>query len=301
MLKQIAIIGVGLIGTSFALALKRKYPGATIRAIDRDEASIAQAQSRGAIDSACTYEAAGAADLVLLAIPVRQIGETLATLAPHLGAHSVVIDAGSTKQDVIAAARASLGAKAPQFVACHPIAGRERHGPMAADVTLFDGKNVVVTPVSETTPAALLVARGAWEAVGANVVEMPAATHDAVFAAVSHLPHMLAFALVEELASRPNAKLLFEHAASGFRDFTRIASSSPAMWRDIAINNRQALLGEMDAYTAKLTALRALIADADGEALFALMDRSQTAREHWLSGQLDQFNLLSSLSPDNRK
>jgi prephenate dehydrogenase len=290
MLNQVAIVGTGLIGTSFALALKRGNPQVNILGIDRDDASVAQAIGRGAINGACTYSQAGAADLVLLAVPVRQIGEALAALAPHLAAHAVVIDAGSTKQDVIAAASSSLGSKASQFVACHPIAGRERHGPMAADVTLFDGKNVVMTPAAENAEAALATARAAWQAVGANVVEMPAATHDAVFAAVSHLPHMLAFALVEELASRPNAKLLFEHAASGFRDFTRIASSSPAMWRDIAINNREALLAELDAYAAKVATLRGLIDAADDSALFALMDRAQAAREHWLSGQLDQFN-----------
>jgi prephenate dehydrogenase len=129
-----------------------------------------------------------------------------------------------------------------------------------------------------------------WRAVGANVVEMTAASHDAVFAAVSHLPHMLAFALVDELASRPNAKTLFEHAASGFRDFTRIASSSPEMWCDIALNNRKALLAEVDAYLAKTNELREALDKNDASALFQLMKRAQDAREQWLSGQFDQFN-----------
>jgi prephenate dehydrogenase len=290
MLKQVAIVGAGLIGTSFALALKRQNPSVIIRAIDSSEESITQAVSRGAIDSGCSYAQAGAADLVLLAVPVRQMGEALSALVPHLATHTVVIDAGSTKQDVIAAARVNLGDKFSQFVACHPIAGRERHGPMAADLTLFDGKNVVLCRSLENTDATVETARLAWQAVGANVVDMTASTHDAVFAAVSHLPHMLAFALVGELAARPNAKLLFEHAASGFRDFTRIASSSPEMWRDVALNNRDALLSELDAFLRRVEALRNMLQAADGDAIHDLMARAQLARERWLSGQLDQFN-----------
>ncbi|MCA3056659.1 MAG: prephenate dehydrogenase/arogenate dehydrogenase family protein [Rhodocyclaceae bacterium] len=290
MLKQVVIVGAGLIGTSFALALKRQHPSIIIRAIDSSEESVAQAASRGAIDSGCTYEQAGAADLVLFAIPVRQIGAALAALVRHLAAHTVVIDAGSTKQDVIAAARLNLGHRFAQFVACHPIAGRERHGPLAADATLFDGKNVVLCRSPDNSSTAVETARFAWQAVGANIIEMTATTHDAVFASVSHLPHMLAFALVDELAARPNAKLLFEHAASGFRDFTRIASSSPEMWRDVALNNREALLTELDAYLLRVAALRNMLQAGDGEAIHDLMQRAQSAREHWLFGQFDQFN-----------
>ncbi|MFM7294307.1 MAG: prephenate dehydrogenase [Burkholderiales bacterium] len=290
MLKQVVIVGAGLIGTSFALALKRRHPSLSIRAIDSREECVAQAVSRGAMDSACSYVQAGAADVVLFAIPVRQIGAALAAIAPHLAAHTAVIDAGSTKQDVIAAARLSLGHRFPQFVACHPIAGRERHGPLAADATLFDGKKVVLCRSRENSDATVETARLAWQAVGASIVEMAAATHDAVFASVSHLPHMLAFALVDELAARPNAKLLFEHAASGFRDFTRIASSSPEMWRDVAMSNREALLSELDAYLLRVAALRNMLQANDGEAIHALMQRAQSAREHWLSGQFDQFN-----------
>jgi prephenate dehydrogenase len=293
MLRQIAIVGVGLIGTSFALAAKRNLRSESaprIIGVDLDDQYVEQARQRGAIDAAGTFAQAASADLVLLAVPVRQMPQVLAALKPHLAEHNVIIDAGSTKQDVIAAARLSLGNRFPQFVACHPIAGRERHGPMSAVETLFDGKNVVLCRSQENTDASVETARLAWQAVGANVVDMSAATHDAVFAAVSHLPHMLAFALVDELASRPNAKLLFEHAASGFRDFTRIASSSPEMWRDVALNNREALLTELDAYLLRVAALRSMLDAADGDAIHELMQRAQTARERWLSGQLDQFN-----------
>jgi len=290
MLRHVAIVGVGLIGSSFALAAKRSDPALSIIGLDKCATSLNQARERGAIDSVGTFEQAGSADLILLAIPVRQMAVALERLAPCLADHAVIIDAGSTKQDVMAVARTTLGMRAGQFVATHPIAGRERHGPMAADESLFQGKNVVLCASPANNAAAVSTARGAWQLVGANVVEMAAAAHDSVFAAVSHLPHMLAFALVDELASRPNAKLLFEHAASGFRDFTRIASSSPEMWRDIALNNRPALLAELDAYLGKAKELRDLLAVADDAGLFALMLRARDARERWLSGQLDQFN-----------
>ena len=293
MFGRIAIIGVGLIGTSFALAIKRRSTSGsrtTIIGVDPDPQVLEQAQQRGAIDTVGTIAQAASADLVLLAVPVRQIPLVLDELMPHVAAHTVMMDAGSTKQDVIAAARLTLAERFPQFVACHPIAGRERHGPLAADATLFDGKNVVLCRTPENTDAAVEIARLAWQAAGANVVDMPAATHDAVFAAVSHLPHMLAFALVDELASRPNAKLLFAHAASGFRDFSRIASSSPEMWRDVALNNRDALLRELDAYQRRVAALRNMLERSDADAIEALMQRAQNARERWLSGQLGAFN-----------
>ncbi len=297
MLKTIAIVGVGLIGTSYALASRRTHPDVTILGIDQSATYLQEAKDRLAIDRVATMEEAAAADLILLAVPVRQMPALLQSLARSLGEQSVIVDAGSTKQDVIAAAKAALGARAGQFVSCHPIAGRERHGPTAADATLFDGKNVVICPQPENSPETLDRARAAWTSVGARVVEMPAATHDAVFAAVSHLPHMLAFSLVEELASRANASLLFEHAASGFRDFTRIASSSPEMWRDVAMNNRAALLAELDAYTAKVTQLRALIANGDAAALQAFLTRAQSAREQWLSGQPAQPGQQQSGNP----
>jgi prephenate dehydrogenase len=289
-LKNIVLIGTGLIGASITLALKSVNAALTVTGIDRDAVAVNDAIARGAIDLAGSLNDIAGADLVIIAIPVRQMPSLFTAIAPQLALHTVVIDVGSTKADVIAAARAALGEKCGQFVPCHPIAGREHHGPLAAEVALFQGKNIVITPLAENADATLQIVRALWRQTGANVIEMTAAAHDAVFAAVSHLPHMLAFALVDELASRPNAKTLFEHAASGFRDFSRIASSSPEMWRDVALNNRAALLSELDAYLAKATALRNALQDNDEAALFALMQRAQTARGHWLLGQFDQFN-----------
>ncbi len=290
---NITLIGTGLIGASITLALKKNNAAIRVVGIDRDANALLEAKSCGAIDAIGTFDDIAQADIVIIATPVRQMPAIFNALLTHLHANTIIIDVGSTKQDVVTAARATLGAHIRQFVPCHPIAGRERHGPLAADADLFVGKNIVVTPLAENTASALQVVHDMWTLAGANIVEMSPATHDAVFAAVSHLPHMLAFALVDELASRPNAKTLFEHAASGFRDFTRIASSSPEMWRDVALNNRAALLAELDAYLAKATALRNALADGDEASLLALMQRAQTAREQWLSKQFEQFNDVS--------
>ncbi len=290
MLKRIAIVGVGLIGASVALALKKANAVETIVGIDSDPVSLQQAAACNAIDISGTITDIGNADVILLAIPVRQIAKTLAGLLPNLGANTIVIDTGSTKQDVTAAAIAALGSRVRQFVPCHPIAGGEIHGPLAADAELFVGKNVVITPLAENSLKTIQEVREIWQTTGANIVEMSAATHDEVFAAVSHLPHLLAFVLVDELASRQNARMLFEHAASGFRDFTRIAGSSPEMWRDVAINNRAALMVELDAFLKSATRLRDLVGDSNEQEIFAMMRRAQEARAHWLAGNLDQFN-----------
>ncbi len=287
--RVIAIVGVGLIGGSFALSIRRRYPQTRILGIDPDQDNLDLALRRGVIDEAATLRGAAGADLIMLAVPVRQMAVIFGQLAPLLQDGTVITDAGSTKQSVIADAKAGLGARCGQFVPTHPIAGREHSGVAAAASELFEGRHVVMTPLEVNSAAAVSLVRAAWEACGARVVEMPAAAHDAVFAAVSHLPHMLAFALVDELAGRPNAKSLFSFAASGFRDFTRIASSSPAMWRDIALHNRDALVAEFDRYLAHSLQLRDAIAAGDGAAIEALMARSQAARNNWLAGELDQF------------
>lgn len=288
--KRLVIIGVGLIGGSFALALKRASVVGEVIGVDRNRAALEDALRLKVIDvSANISDALQGADLVLLAVPVRQMPATLTLIACDVEANAIIIDCGSTKQDVIAAARATLGEKISQFAPTHPIAGRETSGVGSADATLFADKNVVITPLQENSAETIARVEAAWRATDANVVTMTAAAHDAVFAAVSHLPHMLAFALVDEFAARPNAKSLFSFAASGFRDFTRIAGSSPEMWRDIALNNRDALLTEMDAYLAKTQQLRTLIANADATELEQLMQRAREARGKWLAGELDGF------------
>lgn len=289
-LNTVAIVGVGLIGGSFALALRRAHPEVRVIGVDRDAGNLDQAVRRGVIDEVADAGAIGDVDLILLAVPVRQMRALLAAIAPGLAADTVITDAGSTKQSVIADAHAVLGGRVGQFVPGHPIAGREHSGVAAAASELFEGKNVVLTPPAECMSAAIERVRSAWRACGATVLEMPAETHDAVFAAVSHLPHMLAFALVDEFAARPNAKSLFSFAASGFRDFTRIASSSPDMWRDIALDNRGALVQEFDRYLAHAKSLRDAIAAGDAAGIETLMSQAREARNRWLAGQLDYFN-----------
>jgi prephenate dehydrogenase len=286
---NIAIIGVGLIGGSFALALRRGHENLRVIGIDRDPDALDDALRRGVIDEAASAGAVADCDVILIAVPVRQFPTVLAEISTHLKTDAVVTDTGSTKVDVIIAARAALGRKSFQFVPGHPIAGREHAGVAAAASELFEGKHVVLTPLTENTAESIERVRSLWHACGARVVEMPAETHDAVFAAVSHLPHLLAFALVDEFASRPNAKTLFSFAASGFRDFTRIASSSPEMWKDIALNNRESLLREVDAYEKQLATLKKAIEDRDGDALHDLMARAQHARDRWMAGELDGF------------
>jgi prephenate dehydrogenase len=288
--KRLVIIGVGLIGGSFALAQKREGVVGEVIGVDRNRAALDDALRLKVIDVAASIsDALKGADLVLLAVPVGQMAAALTLVERDIEANAIIMDCGSTKQDVIAAARLTLGKKISQFVPAHPIAGREISGVGSADAMLFDGKNVVITPQMENSAETISRVEEAWRACGANVVTMTAAAHDAVFAAVSHLPHLLAFALVDEFAARPNAKSLFSFAASGFRDFTRIAGSSPEMWRDIALNNRDALLAEMDAYIAKTQQLRTLIANADAAELEHLMQRAREARAKWLAGELDGF------------
>ena len=288
-LNKIAIVGVGLIGGSVALAMRAAQPDVRLIGVDRDDANLDAALRRGVVDEAVELADIGDVDLVLLAVPVRQMPALLLQLGRQLAAETIITDASSTKQSVIAEARAGLGSRIGQFVPGHPIAGREHSGVAAAASELFDGKNVVLTPLEENSAAAVELVRSLWRACGANVMEMSAAEHDAVFAAVSHLPHLLAFALVDELAGRPNAKSLFSFAASGFRDFTRIASSSPEMWRDIALDNRAALVREFDHYLSRAQALRDAVARGDAGEIEALMARAREARNHWLAGQFDYF------------
>jgi len=222
------------------------------------------------------------ADLVLVAAPVAQTEAILAAIAPHLQPGAVVTDAGSTKSDVVASARKALGVKVAQFVPGHPIAGRELNGPDAAIADLYVGKKVVLAPLAENTPQDVARVAEAWRQCGAIIHQLTPEKHDCVFAAVSHLPHLLAYALVDDIANKPHADLLFQYAASGFRDFTRIAGSSPEMWRDISLANQAALLHELDSYLIQLAQVRALLAAGDGTALEAVYANAQRARHNWI-------------------
>jgi prephenate dehydrogenase len=283
-LKKIAIFGVGLIGGSFALALKKAGAVERIVGVGRTAATLARAQELGIIDTASTSvaEALLGADLVLIAAPVAQTEAILASIKPHLQPGTVVTDAGSTKTDVVAAARKALGDKIAQFVPGHPIAGRELNGPDAAIVDLYVGKKVVLAPLPENAARDVERVAQAWQQCGAIIHQLTPEKHDCVFAAVSHLPHLLAYALVDDIAKKPHADLLFQYAASGFRDFTRIAGSSPEMWRDISLANQAALLSELDSYMAQLMQLRSALAAGDGHAIEAVYANAQQARLNWV-------------------
>jgi prephenate dehydrogenase len=226
-------------------------------------------------------EAARGSELVIVAVPVKAVGPVLHDVGLALDPNAIVTDVGSTKAEVIETARVELRERFPRFVPGHPIAGREQSGVEAASVDLFKSARVVLTPVAETQPKALDLVRASWEAAGARVSTLSPADHDRIFAAVSHLPHLLSFALVSEIASRADAAELFAFAAGGFRDFTRIAGSSPEMWRDIALQNREALLAELDRYGVRLAVFRELIAKGDGPALERLMAEARSARSAW--------------------
>ena len=280
---RLAIIGVGLIGGSFALALKQAGAVREVLGVGRTAASLELARQHGLIDRTVDIAEAAQADCILLAMPVGETAAVLTQLAPHLKPGAIVTDAGSTKANVIAAARAALGVRFSDFVPGHPIAGSELNGPLAARADLFQSRKVVLTPEPETRGDAQALVNALWAATGAQVEILEADLHDRIFAAVSHLPHLAAYALVNELAQRENSADFFRFAASGFRDFTRIAGSSPEMWRDIALANRDAVLVELDAYLTALQTLRTAVSVEDAAALLEIFARARAAREHWLA------------------
>ena len=286
-MKKLVIFGVGLIGGSVALALKKAQFTASIIGVGRNKSSLNEALNLGVIDSAETdiAKALDGADIILIAAPVAQTSGILQSIKPHLNSKTVITDAGSTKGDVLTCAKTVLGEQYNQFVGGHPIAGAEKSGVSAAKFDLFIGKNIVLTPSAETSNDAIASATQLWQACGANVSQMSAESHDSIFAAVSHLPHLLAFALVDDIAARPNAAQLFSFAASGFRDFTRIAGSHPEMWRDISLANKTALLNELSAYQLELNQLKQLLENEDGVGLHALFERASIARNNWANNK----------------
>jgi prephenate dehydrogenase len=276
---KLAVIGVGLIGGSFALALKQAGAVSQVVGVGRNAANLELALERGIIDSIAPDAASAArgADLVLVATPVGQYLEVFKSLE---NANVLITDGGSTKRDVIAAARQALGKRVARFVPAHPIAGAEKSGAAAASAELFRGRRLVLTPLPENSSSDVEKVEAAWKAAGAKVSRMQPDEHDAVLATVSHLPHLLAFALVHDVASRPNSEQLFSFAAGGFRDFTRIASSHPEMWRDICLANRDQLLKETEKFAEKLEQVKRLLdRPAELEKLFA---EARAARDQWI-------------------
>ena len=286
-LNKLVIFGVGLIGGSFALALKRAQAVKHIVGVGRSPENLKKALKLRVIDEIADSPARAVqgADLVLLAMPVGQMRRVMRAIAPHLEPHTIVSDAGSTKQDVVAFARECLASHLQRFVPAHPIAGAELSGVAAARADLFVQRNLVLTPLANTDKKALQRVRDLWLTCGARVSTMTARRHDEVFAAVSHLPHLLAYALVDAIANKANGAELFKHAAGGFRDFTRIAGSSPEMWRDIALSNRRSLLKELANYQRQLKRLAVLLKKNEGKALEKIFANARDARRKWLLSQ----------------
>jgi prephenate dehydrogenase len=278
---KLAVIGVGLIGGSFALALKLAGQASRVVGVGRNAANLKLALERGIIDATAPDPATAAhsADLILISTPVAQFSRVLESLKET---KALITDGGSTKRDVIAAARKALGKGVARFVPAHPIAGAEKSGARAASADLFRGKRVVVTPLPENSRKDVLRIEEAWKHCGARVSRMDPEEHDAVLATVSHLPHVLAYALVHNVANRDNSEQLFSFAAGGFRDFTRIASSHPEMWRDICIANRDRLLQELKSYGNELGSIRKLIQKGDAAGLEKLFADARAARDKWI-------------------
>lgn len=285
---KLVVIGTGLIGGSFALALKAAGAVASVVGVGRSRGNLDLAERRAIIDRACTLDddwtaELADAELVLLATPVREMPALFAAMAPRLGAATVVTDAGSAKEDVIAGARRGLGRAFPRFVPAHPIAGNEQSGAAAASASLFRNRMVVLTPGAETDAAAVERVRERWTRCGAIVSVLDAKRHDAILSAVSHVPHVLAFALLAELAARGDAGDYLRVAGTGLRDFTRLAGSHPAMWRDICLANAAHLRADLAAYRRQLDRIDAMLARGDGAALVGLFAQAREARETWLA------------------
>ena len=288
-LNKLVIIGVGLIGGSFALALRKAGLVKHITGIGRSPANMQRAIELGVIDEIASDTAAALhnTDLVFLAMPVGQTAATMERIAPYLNANTLITDAGSTKQDVVTAARHYLPLQnRHHFVPGHPIAGAEHSGVQAAQADLYTHKHVILTPLPETAAEAVERVQQLWQACSANVSLMPADEHDRVLAATSHLPHLLAFTLMNHLNhSTDHPKNLLRFAGSGFRDFTRIASSSPEMWRDICLANREALLEQIKAYQNELKSLQEMLEKHDGEGLGQAFSQARGLREDWLKNK----------------
>lgn len=280
LIPTLAVVGVGLIGGSFAAALRQTGQVGTVLGVGRDPRALEQARELQLIDRICTLpEAVAKADVIMLATPVGAMPALLEELAPHLSPDAVITDGGSTKQDVVRTARSALGAAAARFVPGHPIAGSEQSGPAAARPDLYLRRQVILTPLEENPPEVVARVRAAWQACGAYVEEMAADQHDRLMASVSHLPHLIAFAALAQIAGADDVDLRLRTAGTGFRDFSRIAASSPEMWRDILLANREAIRYELHEVQEVLERFDHLLEVGDGEAIEALIATAAQTRK----------------------
>jgi len=281
--QRLAIIGCGLMGGSFALAARTAGLVRSIVGFSASEKTRQRALELRVIDQACASvaEAVQGADLVLLAVPVGAMHQSFTAMAPALSAHALLMDVGSTKCDVIAAARATLGDKLSCFVPAHPIAGKEFAGIDHADARLYQDRRTVLTPLPNTAMRQLQNAHDVWRAVGSPVSTLSAQTHDATFAAVSHLPHMLAFAAVNALNQQASGADFLDMAGPGFRDFSRIAASDPAVWRDILLANRSEVLAQLSHFRTAVAAFESAMETGDAPALQLLIEQARDVRAAW--------------------
>ena len=283
MFDQLGLVGCGLMGGSFALALKRAGLVRRVVGFSPSPATRERALDMGVIDAVAlsANQAAHGSDLVLVAVPVAATHNTLAALTDALSPHTLLMDVGSTKRDVVQAAALALGDKLATFVPAHPIAGKEVAGVAHADVDLYSGCQVILTPTEQTGQAQIAQAQALWAAIGAQVRIMSALEHDSAFAAVSHLPHLLAFAAMNAINAQDQAAQFLSLAGPGFRDFTRIAASDPAVWRDILHANRDQLLLQSEHLREALQAFETALAQGDGAALQTLITGASQSRAAW--------------------
>ncbi len=281
MIDRLVIVGLGLIGGSLARALKDRNAVGEVIGTGRREASLIRGQELGVIDhwTLDLGEAVKDADVVVIAAPTLAAEKVLEALKPHMRPDLIVTDVASVKGSLVAAAERIFGQVPEQFVPGHPIAGSEQSGVEASTADLYVDHRVILTPLATTRPDALDTIRAMWEVTGAEVVDMDVAEHDVVLAATSHLPHVLAYGLVDALAQSGSAQAIFRFAAGGFRDFTRIASSDPVMWHDIVRANRSAVLDSLDTFTEHLAEMRQAIESDDSDAILATFERAKKARD----------------------
>lgn len=287
-LKHIVLIGVGLIGGSFVLDLKRLGLVDTVTGIDLDRDNLDRALERRVIDRAYTQIDALSmheADLAVIATPVSTFSDICRAVRPYLNAHTVVTDVGSTKQSAVQAFRSVLPEHLSRCIAAHPIAGSDRSGALSAQFGLFQDRKLVITPHGEEDEEAAGLVENLWRAVGAQTFRMSAEEHDAVFAAVSHMPHLAAFAYVHQIADHPEGRRYLEFAATGFRDFTRIASSHPAVWTDICLANKNSLLDLIGGLRTQLSELERILSEEDRAALYRYFAAAKQTRDEWLEQQ----------------
>jgi prephenate dehydrogenase len=286
MFEQLGLIGCGLMGGSFALAMKRAGLVKRVVGYSKSPSTTERARQMGVIDveAPSALLAVSGADIVLLAVPVSATEATLKAIKHLVTANTLIMDVGSTKRDVVDAARRVLGVHVATFVPAHPIAGKEVSGVDHADPDLYAGKQVILTPIERTLTAKLKQAVDLWTALGCKVIQMSPESHDAAFASVSHLPHMIAFALINGITGQNHGKDFLSLAGPGFRDFTRIAASDPKVWRDILLANREELLAQSKIFQDTLQAMERTIASGNAEALESLINQASTARAHWRMG-----------------